>query len=278
MAFIIFAFIFGIIGSIISMRSDSKAYKQILKYDKEHSDIACADLNELAEKIKAVNCADVEQVRNVEDKIIVDCKKNSYSLRVENGVAYVEYDKNGCGLKISPLGRFIRIFRVAIAGRKAIVINSIMDCVAGKDAKLFEKEYKTVHNGLPSIIVFMVAMLVCVIIGCVLLLGEQNDKVVEKVKGTEYYSGVTYGELLDSYLLEQEWTSFTTDGDRACVEVDGVGLDGEAIEIQFLGELGYGFSNIENRNFKIYYAGIDGESYDPDFVMDMIYEYLYYSL
>ena len=278
MAFIIFAFIFGIIGSIISMRSDSKAYKQILKYDKEHSDIACADLNELAEKIKAVNCADVEQVRNVEDKIIVDCKKNSYSLRVENGVAYVEYDKNGCGLKISPLGRFIRIFRVAIAGRKAIVINSIMDCVAGKDAKLFEKEYKTVHNGLPSIIVFMVAMLVCVIIGCVLLLGEQNDKVVEKVKGTEYYSGVTYGELLDGYLIEQEWTSFTTDGDRACVEVDGVGLDGEAIEIQFLGELGYGFSNIENRNFEIYYAGIDGESYDPDFVMDMIYEYLYYSL
>lgn len=278
MAFIIFAFIFGIIGSIISMRSDSKAYKQILKYDKEHSDIACADLNELAEKIKSVNCADIEQVRNVEDKIIVDCKKNSYSLRVENGVAYVEYDKNGCSLKISPLGRFIRIFRVAIAGRKAIVINSIMDCVAGKDAKLFEKEYKTVHNGLPSIIVFMIAMLVCVIIGCVLLLGEQNDKVVEKVKGTEYYSGVTYGELLDGYLLEQEWTSFTTDGDRACVEVDGVGLGGEAIEIQFLGELGYGFSNIENRNFEIYYAGIDGEAYDPDFVMDMIYEYLYYSL
>ena len=50
-------------------------------------------------------------------------------VNVEDGKVSVEYDKAGCGIKFSRIGRILRVFKFYKAANKAIEINAVIACL-----------------------------------------------------------------------------------------------------------------------------------------------------
>lgn len=92
---------------------------------------------------------------------------------------------------------------------------------------------------------------------------------------TEYHENTTYGNLIDKYIPNAEWTAFNyLDTDTAVVEINGTSIADEVICIQFCGEGGMGFNNVNIQQFTPYYFEIDGEPYDYDAAFAYIYLYV----
>jgi len=273
MYFILLAMILAVAGGIISNITKWRGRKQLIKYDKEHSDVACADAEELASKINLLD--GVENLEIVDGKISFDCKKNTFSIAVENGIAYVEYDTSGCEIKFSKMGRFLGDFKLADSAKKATMVNSIMDSVSGKDVKEQKKAYAKIINGVKAMKIIAVAMFVCLAIGILGVFNGTKNVAVENVKNTQFEMGLTYGELLDNYLPDAKWTYFISENDTPIVEVNGISIEGESVCVQFEGELGMGGTNLEQQDFDLGYMDADGEPVDAYSAFAYIYEYLY---
>ena len=66
--------------------------------------------------------------------VSIMCDNNIYPVNFNDGVVSVEYDRSGCGIKISAIGRILKVFKFSIAVNKAVLINRVMDRISGKDS------------------------------------------------------------------------------------------------------------------------------------------------
>lgn len=275
MGFILLGFVLAIIGEVFIIKLYWNGEKQLAKYNKEHSDVEAASAEVFIEKLNSISTLTVSNIECNGSRVNLKYQNNLYVINVENGIAAVEYDRNGCGFKLSSLGKILRLFKFSKAAKKAVEINYVMDCVANKDTSLHQKENQKVKTDTKLVMVSFVAMVICLIIGVVGMTGGLYEDAINQVKDTEYFAGMTYGELIEAYLVEPEWTAFKSDTNTAVVEVNGLSVEDETICIQFLGEYGFGFnSNIEQK-FTLSYLDADGVSLDADAAMQIIYEYLY---
>ncbi len=277
MGFLLLAFVLVIVAEVFLIKFYYDGEKQLAKYDKEHSTVSVTSVEELVAKMRAIPNAGINQVDCDGNKVNLTCQSGKYIVNVENGIAAVEYDRCGCGLKLSSLSRILQLFKFTKAVNKAVEINTVMDGLSGKNNAEEEKEYKKVKADRNGLGISVLVMFVCLVIGLCSFFGGVEDAAVENVKAMEFYEGITYGELISGYIENPEWTVFNTETDTPIVEVNGTSVEEEEIRIQFSGEMGMGLNGVENQSFRLRYFGIDGESYDAEEVMWYVYEFLYYN-
>ena len=136
--------------------------------------------------------------------------------------------------------------------------DKILDVCYSKKIKIYAKA---------SVAAF-VAFLIFLIAGVSSFLGSKYDAAIEDAKTMTYYNNITYGELIDEYVRDAEWTAFNSESDMAVVEVHGTSVDGDKVCIQFWGESGMGLSY---RTLTLEYFEVDGVSMDPNWMMEYIY-------
>lgn len=274
MIFILLALVIFIIGEIFHSKLYRNGEKQFKKYDKEHSTVPSVSANDFALRLNAISNPEISKVECNGNKVNLVCRKNEYTINVENGVASVEYDKGGYEIKISKMGRFFNRFKLRKSARKATVINRVMDCVSGKNIEDSEKEYREVENNIKTLNILEILGVIFLIIGMCNMAGNLSGKAIDNVKTTEFSTGVTYEELISGYIQTPEWDAFNSDKDRVIVEVNGTSIENEKICMQFAGDPGMGFNHVNLQKFQLIYFEADGESLDPDAAMEYIYEYL----
>jgi sulfur carrier protein ThiS len=116
-------------------------------------------------------------------------------------------------------------------------------------------------------------MIVCLIIGISGMTGNMQEEAIDNVKAMVFYEGVTYEELLNTYIVNPEWTAFNSENDIVIVEMNGTSIENDQVCIQFSGEMGMGFNGVGQQDFKLRYFDINGESLDPVGAMEYIYNY-----
>lgn len=272
MILIFFALILVAVATIFQIKLSYGCIKQFKMYDREHSDVSVTSAEDFVSKVNATPNLEVSNIKCNGNLVNLVYQKNEYVINIENGVAFIKYDTTGCGIKLSKMGRILKMFKVSKAAKKATLINFVMDCISGKNDSEHIKEYKKIQNDTKALYISLISMLLCLIIGVISCVGDTFDKAISKVKATEFVAGVTYEEVIDGYLETSEWTAFNSDTSTAVVEIKGVSIEDEIICIQFLGNFGMGFT--DGQDFTLNYFEVNGESLDPIAAMEYIYEYL----
>ncbi len=275
MIFIFVAFALIVPAEIFLIKFYYDGEKLFKKYDKDHSNVQCVNVEEFVSRIKAFTEWDTSKVECNGNKVNLVYQKNKYVINIEDGIAAVEYDRRGCGIKISGIGRIFKIFRFHKAIKKAAAINNVMDSLAGKNTEEGTKGYKKIKNGWTMLGILFFAMIAFYLIGMFNIIKNIHEEGIERVKNIEFLNGITYGELVHGYIREPEWTAFNSDKDVAIIEVNGKSVEGEEICIQFGAEGREGFNLISSQNFRPIYFEADGESLDTDAAFLYLYEYLY---
>ncbi len=275
MIFIFVAFALIVPAEIFLIKFYYDGEKLFKKYDKDHSNVQCVNVEEFVSRIKAFTEWDTSKVECNGNKVNLVYQKNKYVINIEDGIAAVEYDRRGCGIKISGIGRIFKIFRFHKAIKKAAAINNVMDSLAGKNTEEGTKGYKKIKNDWTMLGILFFAMIAFYLIGMFNIIKNIHEEGIERVKNIEFLNGITYGELVHGYIREPEWTAFNSDKDVAIIEVNGKSVEGEEICIQFGAEGREGFNLISSQNFRPIYFEADGESLDTDAAFLYLYEYLY---
>lgn len=273
MFFILLAIVLVVILEIFMLKLYKDGGCQLEKYDKTNTVILSDSVDEFISKIKAVAGPEITQINSNGNKVELVYKNNAYEINVEDGKAAVEYDKAGCGIKLSRIGRVLRVFKFYKAANKAIEINAVMDCLAGKDKSEETQAYKKVKTDKNALVVFAITMIVCLFIGISGMTGNMQEEAIDNVKATVFYESVTYEELLNTYIVNPEWTAFNSENDIVIVEMNGTSIENDQVCIQFSGEMGMGFNGVGQQDFKLRYFDINGESLDPVGAMEYIYNY-----
>ncbi len=275
MIFIFVAFALIVPAEIFLIKFYYDGEKLFKKYDKDHSNVQCVNVEEFVSRIKAFTEWETSKVECNGNKVNLVYQKNKYVINIEDGIAAVEYDRRGCGIKISGIGRIFKIFRFHKAIKKAAVINNVMDSLAGKNTEEGTKGYKKIKNDWTMLGILFLAMIAFYLIGMFNIIKNIHEEGIERVKNIEFLNGITYGELVHGYIREPEWTAFNSDKDVAIIEVNGKSVEGEEICIQFGAEGREGFNLISSQNFRPIYFEADGEILDTDAAFLYLYEYLY---
>ena len=262
MGWILFAIILGIVSEVLWFNFFRKGSKQFSKYDKDHSSIIVTNADDIVSKLKRNVNLEISGIQSEENQINFLCQNNNYTINIENGTAYVEYDVWAL------LGR--KRLRFWKSARKAMQINAIMDTLRSDDlpeAKVYDK----IKLYAKAYVASFVAFLIFLVIGVCSFGGATYDNAITEAKALEYSFGVTYGEIIDGYVKNAEWTAFNSDDDTAVVEVCGTSVEGEQIRIQFWGNPGMGFSY---SSIRLAYVEADGEELDVDVAIACMYWYL----
>ena len=273
MGIIIVAILLAVVAEIMLIKLYGRGALQFKKYDKANSDVLSENADEFVSKLRMISDLNINKVSCDGNKVNIVYKNNKYNIKIENGIASVEYDTAGCfAIKLSQIKKILKIFKFSKAIKKATIINSVMDRMSGKDAKSSEKEYKKINKQRQVLNITILAMVSCLVIGVFAMSNDMKDEMIDKVKSMEYSSGMTYGDIIDKYIKDADWENGVSEDDTALVEIKGVSIKNEKIHIQFIGELGMGMHNIKGQKFKLYYFEVDGESLDPDMAFAGMYE------
>ncbi len=268
---LLIAIVLGIIGELLWFKFSRAGQKQFTKYDKEHSNITVLNTEEVVSKLNQVSNLGISDIRSEENQVSFACKNNCYTIYIEDGKAYTEYDMSGFGVRLSTLGKITKKIKFWKSAHKAILINMVMDTFQNNCLPTKKEYEKTTFFAKTSVIAF-VAFLLFLVIGFFTVIGSISNNSISNVQKMEFYDNVTYEELIDSYISDAEWTAFNTDNDVAVVEVNGMSIEGENICIQFWGSMGMGFSD---ESLELAYFEVDGTSIDPNEAMEYIYIYYY---
>lgn len=271
MGFLFFALALSVVGEFLWFKFYRNGKKQFKKYDKEHSNVTALGAEEFVSKLNKLSSFNIGDIDFVPNQVRFTCKKSSYTVNIENGIAYVEYDMSGCGARVSLIGRLTGRFKFWRSAHNAMLINAVMDTFQN-DGLPAQKEYQKTKIYAKASVVAFVASLIFLIVGIPVLAGSVSDKTVSEVKEMEFRDNVTYEEVIDAYLQDAEWTSFNSEKDIVVVEINGTSVEGEKICIQFWGDLGMGYS-YTSLTLKVFEA--DETSLDPYGAMEYIYTYYY---
>lgn len=273
MGSVICLIVVAIIAEVVLIKFFAEGGKQLEKYNSLNSKVDVGNAEMLVSKLENLSGAGIKKIECQENTVILKCKGTKYLINVVNGIASVEYDKSGCRVKLSKVGRILRVFKFSKAVKRAIVINTIMDNISGNAGFESEKEYSKVKKLKNMLFGLLLAVIVLTLIVMFSLTGDKYSEAIDRVKNQEYDSGVTYGEIIDSYVLNPEWEAFNeVEKQQPTVEVNGINSNNDKVCIQFVGELGMGFNGVENQDFKIFYFDVNGESVDPNQAIQLIYE------
>lgn len=268
MGLIIVGFIIAVISEVFLIKFYNGGDKILSKYDAKHSDVLYSGSpEEFVNLVRSIPNTGISGVNFDGNAVSLMCDNTIYPVNFNNGVVSIEYDRAGCGLKISAIGKILKVFKVSKAVNKAVLINRVMDRISGKDSVQCESEYNKLRSGKKGFVISGCLAIVLMIIGACSLVSVTYDEAIDRVKSTEYSSDYTYGKLVEKYIKEPEWKAFESDKDTAVVEVNGTSIEGEKICIQFTGESGVGFSSVDTQEFKPYYFSVDGESIDAELGM-----------
>lgn len=143
MGYFIIVLVLIVLGEVFLFKFYNSGYEQLQKYDKTHSDVQATSPEEFSSRIKSIPDYGISEVNYsiLDNKVTFVCKKNKFNIIIENGIAVVEYDTLGFGIRISKIGKILKVFKFSKAVKKAVIINSIMDNVTGKDVAENTKEY-----------------------------------------------------------------------------------------------------------------------------------------
>ena len=139
MAFLLFAIVLSIVSELLWFLFYRNGKKQFKKYDKEHSNVTVVDTEEVISKLNKASSLDISNIKSELNQVHFVCKKISYTINIENGTAYVEYDMSGCEARLSTIGKITKRIKFWKSAHKAMLINAIMDTFQ-KD-NLSETEY-----------------------------------------------------------------------------------------------------------------------------------------
>ena len=271
MGLILLAIALGIISELFWFLFYRNGKKNFTKYDKEHSKVAVSNVEEIISKLNQKQNLGISNIVSEVNQISFIGKKSNYTINIENGMAYVDYDTSGCEVRVSLISKLIKRFNFWKSANKAMFINIIMDMLAN-DGSANTKEYeKTKFIGKSAVIAFA-SFLIFLVIGCFSFAGSVSNEAVSDAQKMEFRAEVTYEELVDSYIKDAEWTAFNGEGDIAVVEVTGTSVEGEDVCIQFWGDMGMGLSY---KSLTLKFCEIDGVSLEPDVVMEYVYMYYY---
>ena len=271
MGLLLFAIILGIIGEICWFKFNRDSLKHFSKYDKEHSNITVASVDEIASKLNQNSSLGISNIVSEQNSVSFTCENNNCIITVENGTAYVNYDMSGCEVRVSLIGKLTKRFAFWKSAHKAILINTIMDALQN-NTSADKSTYQTTKICAKAAVIAFVSFLIFLVIGfCSLLDGVSNEAVTD-AQTMEFYDAVTYEEVIDSFLKDAEWSAFNAENDIAVVEVNGTSVDGEKVRIQFWGDAGMGLSY---RSLTLEIFEVDGISLDPDLTMEYIYLHYY---
>ena len=268
----LFVVVLGIASGILWSKFTRKGTAQFSKYDKDHSTITVLNTDEVISKLSKISTINISNIQSQENRVDFLCKKNAYSINIENGTAYIEYDFSARDIILAIASkRLIKKIKFWKSARKAMQINEIMDTLKS-NCFSESKEYKKINlYAKAAAISLLVSCLVFALMGFAFGLSSTHDTAISEVKKAEFSYGVTYGELIDGYIRNAEWTAFNSDDDTAVVEVCGTSIEGEQIRIQFWGNSGMGFSY---SSISLAYFEADGVSLDEYEAMEYIYWYL----
>ena len=268
----LFVVALGIASGILWSKFTRKGTAQFSKYDKDHSTITVLNTDEVISKLSKISTINISNIQSKENRVDFLCKKNAYSINNENGTAYIEYDFSARDIILAIASkRLIKKIKFWKSVRKAMQINEIMDTLKS-NCFSESKEYKKINlYAKAAAISLLVSCLVFALMGFAFGLSSTHDTAISEVKKAEFSYGVTYGELIDGYIRNAEWTAFNSDDDTAVVEVCGTSIEGEQIRIQFWGNSGMGFSY---SSISLAYFEADGVSLDEYEAMEYIYWYL----
>ena len=267
MGFVLFAIVLGIVSEIFWFLFYRNGKKNFIKYDKEHSNIAVLNAEEIAAKLNQNSNLRISNITLEENQISFVSKKNNYSISIENGIAFVDYDMSGCEVRLSSFGKLLKRIRFLKSAHKAIFINTIMDTIKN-DNSADSKNYEKTKLFAKASIITLIAFVISLVIGCFSAIGSISSQAVDDARAIEFYNGVTCGELIDIYVTDADWSAFNGEGDMAVVEITGTSVEGEDICIQFWGNMGMGLSY---RSLTLKFFEADGLSYDPTEFMEYIY-------
>ena len=273
-AMLLFALIsvgFGILAEVYMHKTIKLSHEQFVDYQLVCSDVRADSIEDLAERIKNISEYNISTVSCTADTVSFTANKNEYTLHLQDGVVYVEYDFSPVSGKPSPTKVF-KVVKLSKDAQKATVINSILDSLSGKSSDKNKKIKKKLRKFSKNIWLTVIACIVAFVIAAIIGLSKSNDDAIENVKSTNYSNTLTYGEIVNTLCPNgQEWDTFITDNDTACVEVNGISNDNSNVKIQFLGDYGVGFSNSKTMNFRIHYLSIGDQSYDPDEALKILF-------
>lgn len=276
MAYILIVFLAAIVGEVFLFKLYGDGGKILQKYDASHSDIRVESAEDFVAAFKSTNDLGVSGVECEGNKVKLTCGKYNYTICVNDGVATVEYDRAGCGgVKISAIGRLIRISKFTKSVKKALVINGVMDKIAGKDSSHSIVDNKKIKLDKRIIKISLIAAVLFAIIGGCSLVGDMHEEAITSVKTTVFNGGVTYETIINNYVKNAEWSAFVSDDgdDMAVIEVKGTSVEGEKIQIQFWGNSGMKF---DTTDYKLSVFNIDDQSLEPEAAMKYLCEYLGY--
>ena len=271
MGLLLFAIALGIVGEILWFKFYSDSKKNFTKYDKEHSKIAILNAEEFVSKLKQNSSLGISNIVPEPNQVKFVCKNSEHIINIENGIAYVDYDMSGCEVRVSLIGKLAKRFRFWKSAHKAILVNMIMDSFQNHNSAEQKMYQKTKIYAKAAVIAF-VSFLIFLVIGFCSSIGSAFNEAISDAQAMEFIDGVSYGELIDVYLKDAEWSSFNGERDIAVVEVNGTSVEGEKICIQFWGDMGMGLSY---KSLKLEFFEADGVSLDPDAMMEYIYLYYY---
>ena len=271
MGFLLFAIVLAVVGELLWFKFYRDGKKNFTKYDKEHSNIIVLNQEDVVSKLIKKSNLGIGNIVSEQNQIRFICQKNDYTINIENGIAYVDYDMSGCEVRVSLIGKLTKRFKFWKSAHKAMLLNMIMDTLQN-DSFAEQKSYQKTKIYAKSSVVALVSFLIFLVIGCCSFIGSVSNEAVVDAQTMEFCDGVTYGELIDIYLEDAEWSAFNGERDIAVVEVIGTSVEGEDVCIQFWGDMGMGLSY---RSLTLEFCEVDGVSLEPDTVMEYIYLYYY---
>ena len=263
MGWILFSIVLGIVSEVLWFNFFRKGSKQFSKYDKDHSTVTVINAEEVVAKLKKNVNLGISDIQSEENQINFLCQNNHYTINVENGTAYVEYDVWAL------LGR--KRLRFWKSARKAMQMNAIMDALQ-TDGLSEQKAYDKIKLYAKAHVASFVAFVIFLVIGFSSFLGVTHNDAIADAKMLEYRKGVTYDELIEEYVRGVEWTAFSSEKDMVVVEVNGTSVEGEKVCIQFWGDLGMG---LDYRTLTLECVELDDVPMVPDDIMEYIYLYYY---
>lgn len=265
--------VFAVIAEVCLIKLINKSNEQFSKYNAENSNVLADSIEDLIRRLNEVPNIKITDISNTTDTVKFKANKRKYTLNFKNGIVSVEYKYPKIEGKPEP-SKFFKVIKLSKDAQKATVVNSIMDYLSGKDSKENNKVKSKLSNTRRTMELSTIVMIISMCIGIgICLSGKQSDG-IDNVKSTLYSGSISYGDIVNYYVPNQEWTVFNSETDTACVEVNGTDEENNQICIQFLGDLGLGLNNMGSQKFEMTYFELNGEPIDVDVVLDMACEAL----
>ena len=271
MVFICLAVIFLVVGEIFLLIMYRYGGKQFTKYDKDNSGLSYESMEDFVSRVKGISGVEARYKDGSDNGIELIYKKNKYVLGYENNKIFVDYVASKCTTNVFWLSGTFRAFSFSKVVKKAYLINSVLENISEKDV-LCTREYKKFKNCVMGTIVSVIIMIALALIGVFSFFSGTKDEAISNVKEIEFNNDMTYGEIIEGYIANPEWTAFNSENDTVVVEVTGKSVEMQQICIQFLGEAGMGFGEVDKQEFDLAYFEVGGKSVEPELAMEYIAE------